>query len=187
MFMLIMALTHMVQGTSFTARLFRHLRTIRDTRKVPEFRTSKLDSNKHQQDHFMYAPRQAKPDRMGDGVHIRPVYGLMQSCKYVEQAGTIPGICLRQWSVIAPYYYYDYFLLFLLLLLSLSLLLLLLLLSLLLLLLLLLLFLFFIALIRTSLVCHCAQRLIHEGDSTRSDYSHLHNRDKNAGTKSTRV
>ena len=103
--MLIMALTHMVQGMSFTARLFRHLRTIRDTRKVPEFRTSKLDSNKHQQDHFMYAPRQGKPDKMGDGVHIRPVYGLMQSCKYVEQ-GTIPGMPLGQWSVTAPCYYY---------------------------------------------------------------------------------
>jgi hypothetical protein len=41
----------------------------------------------------MYAPRQAKPDKMGDGVHIRPVYGLMQSCKYVEQ-GTMPGMPL---------------------------------------------------------------------------------------------
>ena len=53
----------------------------------------------------MYAPRQAKPDKTGDGVKIRPVYGLMQSCKYVEQ-GMIPGMRLRQWSVTAPYCYY---------------------------------------------------------------------------------
>jgi len=76
-------------GSSFTARLFRYLCKTRDTRKVPEFRTSKLDSNKFQQDHFMYAPRQAKPDKKGDGVHIRPVYGLMQSSQYTEQGGCV--------------------------------------------------------------------------------------------------
>jgi len=63
------------------------LQTIRDTRIVPEFRTSKLDSNPAQQDHYMFSPRAAKADRTGDGVKIQAIYGLMQSSKY-EMRGT---------------------------------------------------------------------------------------------------